>query len=174
MKKFALAAMLTYFAPAAKAETQDRLFMQELEAISMNESGGGKNLNHQEITVGKFKGHRAGGAYGLIPATVHEMIKTNRHLNKKYSHVLLWTPDQITEELNVNHKLSQEIALAFWKQLRITMNFGPSRAAYAWLYGPYAAIKVTEETIQQDSYVKKFTDWLYWKNQNDKAKSKKS
>jgi hypothetical protein len=174
MRKFALAAALAYFTPNAKAETQDLLFLQELEAISMNESGGGKNLNHQEISVGKFKGTKAGGAYGLIPATVHEMIKTNRHLNRKYSHILFWSPDEITQEINRNHHLSQEIALVFWKQLRVNMNFGPSRAAYAWLYGPYAAVKVTEDLIQQDSYVTKFTEWLYWKNQNDKAKSKKS
>ena len=174
MRKYALAAALSYFAPQAKAETQDRLFLQELEAIAMNESAGGKNLNHQEITVGKFKGTRAGGAYGLIPATVQDMIKNNPKLNRKYSHILFWHPDQITEELNKNHSLSQEIALVFWKQLRVTMNFGPSRAAYAWLYGPYAAIKLTEETILEDSYVKKFTEWLYWKNTNDKAKSKKS
>lgn len=174
MRNFALAAALAYFSPQAKADTQDRLFLQELEAISMNESGGGKNLNHQEITVGKFKGTRAGGAYGLIPATVQEMIKINSGLSKKYYHVLFWMPNQITEELNRNHKFSQEIALVFWKQLRINMNFGPSRAAYAWLYGPYAAIEMKEEAILQDTYVKKFTEWLYWKKNNDKAKGKKS
>lgn len=174
MRKFALAAAVSFFAPQAKAGAQDRLFMQELEAISMNESGGGKNLNHQEITVGRFKGTRAGGAYGLIPATAQEMVRIDNFLYSQYSHILLWSPDKITEELNHNHKMSQEIALVFWKQLRVTMNFKPSRAAYAWLYGPYAAAGVDEDTIQNDTYVKKFTDWLYWKKQNDKAKGKKS
>jgi len=174
MLNYALAAIIFYSSPKANAEIEDKLLLQELEAISMNESGGGKNLNHEKIKNGKFKGTRAGGAYGLIPATVQDLIKKNRLLSNKYSHILYWHPDEITEELNKNHNLSKELALVFWKKLRIKMNFGPSRAAYAWLYGPNAAIKVEEESVLQNEYVKKFTDWLYWKSKNDKAKSKKS
>lgn len=174
MLNYALVAIIFYFAPKAKAEIEDRLLLQELEAISMNESSGGKNLNHKKIKNGKFKGTQAGGAYGIIPATAQEMIKKNKSLNKKYSHILYWHSDKITEELNRNHNLSKEIALVFWKKLRIKMNFGPSRAAYAWLYGPGAAVNIEEEAVLQNGYVKKFTDWLYWKSKDDKAKSKKS
>jgi hypothetical protein len=44
-----------------------------LQAISLNESSGGKNLNHQTMRSGIHKGDTAIGQYGLMPNTVKEM-----------------------------------------------------------------------------------------------------
>lgn len=171
MTRFALTALLAFFAPKAKAK--DRFFLQELEAISLNESDGGKNLNHQEITKGPYKGMRAGGAYGILPSTARELVINNEVLFVKYYRIVNMTHYEITELLNSDHKMSQDIALVFWKKLRVNLKFGPSRAAYAWLYGPGAALKVSEQAVHENNYVKKFTGWLYWKKQDAQAQSKK-
>lgn len=160
MTKFALATFLAFFSPKAKAK--DGLYLKELEVISLNESSGGKNLNHKEITKGVYKGMRAGGAYGILPTTAKELIVNNQYLFVKYHKIVNMTHFQITEMLNNNHQMSKDIALVFWKKLRVDMKFGPSRAAYAWLYGPGAALKVSEDTVHQNHYVKKFAEQLYW------------
>lgn len=149
----------------------DGFYLQELDAIAINETGGGINLNHVELTKGIHKGTRAGGNYGLMPWTVVDLIKASPVLKRRYEDLLLMSPNEITEVLNENPKISRDIALVFWKDLRENFKFDPSRAAFAWLHGPYAAQKASEDKVLGNDYVKKFMETLYWNKNRDDQKT---
>lgn len=143
------------------ANAADTVYFKELQAIAMNESSGGLNMNHVRMKSGMHKGDRAGGAFGLMPKTAIEIISKNEQLNKKYSFVLTMDHDQISDKLAKDYQMSFDIANAHWKHLRKHM--GPKRAAYAWYNGAAAAAGAEVQTIESDEYVQKFLSVLYRK-----------
>lgn len=54
-------------------DTHNKKINEFLQAISLNESSGGKNVNHQTMKHGIHRGDTAIGQYGLMPKTVQEM-----------------------------------------------------------------------------------------------------
>lgn len=129
---------------------------KELNVIKFIESSGGINKNHVLITKGIHKGTRAGGAFGLTPITVKELLKSNKTLDKKFPFIKYLTNDQVTEFLNKNEKVDQELASSLWKQLR--SKFSAERSACSWLRGPHSAICSDPEQMITDWYVQRFRD----------------
>ena len=80
-----------------------------LQAMSMLESSGGKNLNHKTIKRGIHAGDAATGQYGLMPNTIDEMKhraelageeipETEEEVaNKLYEHIAAKTDDPVKQ-----------------------------------------------------------------------------
>lgn len=143
-------------ASASAAQAAD-MHSEELEAISMVESSGGQNIQHALITKGMHKGTRAGGTFGLMPLTVKALIKGSDRLRAKYGAWLYATNDQITEELNTNHKMDRELASFMWSRLRKAATV--EQAACMWYRGPYSLV-CQAAIVDSDSYVQKFKSYF--------------
>lgn len=129
----------------------------ELRAIAMVESQNGKYLNHATVKRGPHKDTRAGGAFGLMPRTVKELIAESGHLYRKYGRWVFASDDALTERLNSDREMDREIAIYMWKKLRITMN--AEKAACSWFWGPSHS-KCSGENYRDTKYVEKFRRYL--------------
>jgi hypothetical protein len=151
MRSIALSAIMAIFC-INTAYGQD--YSAELSAISQNESSGGVYKEHKVILKGIHKGTRAGGAYGLMPLTVKDLIRHSASLKAKYGFLLQYTAAQITASLNANPSMDKEIALNMWIGLR--KHLDRYRAAFAWLNGPRFAGSISEEAVRSHFYVRRF------------------
>lgn len=128
----------------------------DLKHISMIESSGGKNKNHEVTHVGLNAGDTAGGATGLMPITVQETLKRNPDLGKKYAHLANASHGEITKEINNNPEMEAEIANHHWARLSHAFKGDRMKMAYAWRNGITAARSAKHEDIVKHPYVQKF------------------
>jgi len=128
----------------------------DLRRISMIESSGGKNKNHEMTTVGVNAGHTAGGSTGLMPITIAETVAKTPELKAKYQHLLSMKPDQVTAAINQHPDMETDIANHHWKRLSNVFRNDRPRMAFAWRNGITAAKNATSEQISNHPYVQKF------------------
>lgn len=125
----------------------------ELRAISLVESSGGKNLHYKRMRRGIHRKTRAGGYYGIMPKTARHVILTTPALRKKYSHWARAKAEAVTAELNQNREFDQEIATTLWSDFRQTMT--ADQAACAWFWGPKDR-DCLKSDVTQVAYVQKY------------------
>jgi hypothetical protein len=133
-------------------------FQRELSAISMNESSGGKNLQHPTQTSGIHEGQTAGGEFGIMPIIAKETIEHHPDLKSKYGHLIGAPHQEVTKYLNQDRQLSHDIAVKHWSHLRSM--FPKEQAAYAWRKGIHGASTADPKDIEQSEYVKNFISRL--------------
>jgi len=137
-----------------------------LWAIQQIESGGGKNLKHQEIKAGPNKGDRAIGKWGLLRPTVLDVLA--RHKNwqrgKLESHLqpLLTMPrDQMEKYFQINPDVETHVARLLAHYAINRQKGDLDRAAYSWLHGHYTdPDKIKPEDLDGSDYVSKFRGYM--------------
>jgi hypothetical protein len=121
----------SFQAPEEDRETKVKNF---LSTISMNESSGGKNINHKKMQSGIHAGDSAIGQYGLMPNTIKEM--TGRmgqdHPLSRYSKM---NSKAIAQNIKKNPKHEQEIATFMANHLFDKHGGDEGKAAYSWNQG---------------------------------------
>lgn len=144
---------------AAEAEERKK---NDLEKFKENtrtiESSNGTNLNHAVIQDPKSRhyGTRAGGAYGFMPLVAQDFIKQTPSLKEKYSDLLSAEPDDVTEALNTNRDLSEDLANVFASKLYKRYDGDPLKMRYAWFNGEPAANKARYSDILNHKEVRKY------------------
>lgn len=114
----------------------------ELYAIAHVESSGGKNLSHRTIKSPNSMhfGHKAGGAFGMMPHMVALTISKHPDLKNKYPKLAEAASDvkanhqKITEMLNSDPEMDREIATAAFNYIK-NKTIHPDQAFYAWYNG---------------------------------------
>jgi len=122
-----------------------------LDAISLTESSGGRNTNHEVIDHGIHAGDRAVGNYGLMPKTVQEILKTNPEIRKTNPAA------NFIEALEKDPTLQRRIAAAYYERLRDNVGNDPAGIAYGWLNGITGAKKAKKrgDDLKEHWHVKK-------------------
>ena len=128
----------------------------DLNSIAQIESTGGKNKQHQKTTVGLNAGDTAGGSTGLMPKTIFDAVSHDKNLGKKYGHVLSMKPDEVTQQINANPSMENEIANSHWAHIDKVFGKDHARKAYAWRNGITAAKTASDLDVSNHPYVKKF------------------
>lgn len=114
----------------------------ELFAIAQVESSGGKNISHRTIKNPNSVhfGHKAGGAFGLMPHFVALTVSKDDALKQKYPQLAELASDvgknhhKITELLNSNPELDKDVATTAFKYIK-KKTINPDHAFYAWYNG---------------------------------------
>ena len=124
--------------PVASADDQLDSFLKKTRMI---ESSDRKNLDHAVITDPKSMhyGTRAGGGYGLMPLTAKDLISKDPELRAKYGDLLKSGPDEITDALNTNAQMDDDIARALAKSHQKEFGGDETMMNYAWQYGAKGA-----------------------------------
>ena len=141
-----------------KYQDQGKNIDNFLKTISMNESSGGKNLNHQQMEGGLHAGDSAVGQYGLMPNTIKEMSKRmgSDHPLSAYSKM---DNKSIAESIKKNPEHENEIGKFMANHLSDKFGGDENKMAYSWFQGHNLTDKHFE-TSHKDyldhDYVKKF------------------
>lgn len=105
-----------------------------LKTISMNESSGGKNLNHKKMTSGIHAGDSAIGEYAFMPNTVKNIANTldEKHPLRNYSKM---SNQKIAQQLGKNPKHQRELAEHLANKLHDRFGGDENKMAYAYNQG---------------------------------------
>lgn len=105
-----------------------------LNVISMNESSGGKNLNHKQIKEGLHAGDSAVGQYGLMPNTIKEMAT---RMGKDHPMSIYSKMDNkaVADSLKKNPGHEKEIAKFMANHLHDKFGGDENKMAYSWFQG---------------------------------------
>jgi|GEM_PF-2457192 len=126
----------------------------DLVHISGIESNYGRNKHHKKVLTGVNIGHTAAGATGLMPITIKETVKKDKHLADRYPQTVSMNHDQLTDFINKNPEIENEIANSHYKKLLKIFSNNKNRAAYAWRNGINAAKTRSDSEILNDPYIK--------------------
>ena len=111
-----------------------------LQLMSLLESSGGKDLNHQTMTRGIHVGDTAQGQYGLMPNTIEEF----KHRAKLSKRTVPKNEAQIANRLAEHLEAKTE---------------DPEKQAYMWQYGHNLnPDEIDQETIETSPRVLKFRE----------------
>lgn len=140
-----------------------------LKTISMNESSGGKNLNHKKMTRGIHAGDSAIGEYAFMPNTVKNIANTldEKHPLKNYSKM---SNQKIQQQLAKNPKHQKELATHLANRLHDRFGGDEHKMAYSWNQGHNlqpSHFKNEHKDYLNHDYVKKY-------NQNKQGTSQPS
>jgi hypothetical protein len=140
-----------------------------LDTISMNESSGGKNLNHKKMNSGIHSGDAAIGQYGLMPNTIKEMAGRMgpKHPLSRYSKM---NSKSIIQKIKNNPQHEKEIATFMANHLHDKFGGDENKMSYSWNQGH----NLTSEHFDNDhknylnhDYVKKYNQHKQsFKNKN--------
>lgn len=122
---------------------------EDLHPIAHLESSFGKRTNHAPHSKGAY--HTAYGAVGMKAVTGHEEYKRTPWLQKTFPN--LHDPVKFTSEFQNNPALYNHVASAHWGRLKKLFGGDRMKAAYAWRWGPSAAMKEAPEHQAADPYV---------------------
>jgi hypothetical protein len=138
-----------------------------LRTIAAVESGGGKNTEHEEVN-----GAHAFGKYGLMPHTIHETIKMNHDLKRKFGKVLRLDGSDLKHFMEDNPGLEDIIADRHLSRLEHHFGENPSELGYAWLNGVRGTYKAKKQNhdIENHWHVRKIKS-AYGQNKTDKLAS---
>lgn len=126
-----------------------------LNNISQIESGGGKYMNHKEVTTGLQKGQTAIGRYGLLPNTVDEIA--NGSSDPKIKSLLDMSGKEKKTALESNPDLERKVASTLAQKVLSNQGGDQEKAAYTWLNGHNLTPQQVEDRDYQNSdYVQKF------------------
>lgn len=147
--------------PSPKGSIKNNNIQNFLKAISMNESSGGKNMNHRTMNSGMHKGDTAHGMYGLMPNTARDIagrLPRNHSLNRTYKNM---PNDQIGPSLKANPGHEKELATHMATRLHGKFGGDESKMAYSWLNGSSLTNDHFKEggghsDYKNHSYVKKY------------------
>lgn len=141
-----------------------------LYAVAMQESSGGKNVNHKTITDPKSMhfGQNAGGPWGLMPNTAAYLLKKNPKLAKKYPDLATQAQDvktnhkAITDILNSKPEISYDLADSLYRGLKKHHKGDMNKISHSWYYGPKKTQHALDsgEDIGSDDYVKGVNNYL--------------
>lgn len=142
--------------------TQKDQIKRFLHAISMNETSGGKNLDHETMQSGIHQGSTAVGAYGLMPNTVQEMHRRMRNEGRSDfdPDVVNADPQQVEELLRSNPGLQQQAAEYMASHLINKTGGDLDAAAYGWRYGHNQSPDDLIEKSIDNPYVQSFDRYL--------------
>lgn len=129
-----------------KAWTPDNLH-EDLFPIAQLESSGGKNMNHKANPAGEY--HTAYGALGFKPSTAHDEYKKSPMMQKKYPG--LSDPAAFLQTFKQDPKFYNLLSSAHFARLKA--RHGPNGAVYGWRFGSGAALKASEDLIDNNPYV---------------------
>jgi hypothetical protein len=129
-----------------------------LKTISMNESSGGKNLNHKKMKSGIHKDDSAIGQYGLMPNTIKEMAGRMgpKHPLSSYSKM---DSKKIVEKIKNNPQHEKEIATFMANHLHDKFGGDENKMSYSWNQGHNMDVnhkKFTSGEYKNHGYVKKY------------------
>jgi hypothetical protein len=139
-----------------------------LDAISMVESSGGKNLNHKTITDkhSMHYGHTAGGKYAMMPLSAQYTLRNDPALAKKYPDLVKAASDiknhhrEFTDRFNRDPQAAEDFAQSFYNRTKSKVKT-PEMIIHAWnhgLKGTWNKYKRDPESIKNDEYVKAVQD----------------
>jgi len=105
-----------------------------LKAVSMNESSGGKNLNHKKMTRGIHAGDSAIGEYAFMPNTVKNIANTldEKHPLRNYSKM---SNQKIQQQLSKNPQHQKELATHLANKLHDRFGGDENKMSYSWNQG---------------------------------------
>lgn len=109
-----------------------------LQAISLNESSGGKNLKHQTMRSGIHKGDTAIGQYGLMPKTVQEMsnrIRRDYGSNHPLSSYNKMNEKQIRESFQKNPQHEEDMARYMANYVHGKSKGNENEMSWRWFQG---------------------------------------
>lgn len=121
--------------PTVEGSYKDKSIKNFLKAISMNETSGGKDMDHKTMKHGIHAGDTAHGLYGLMPNTVKETVNRmgrGHPLHRKYANM---PNEKIGDSLSANPDHEQEIATHMANRLHAKHGGDESKMAYSWLNG---------------------------------------
>lgn len=131
----------------------------ELAAIAMIESSGGKNYKHVMDPKSQMT---AGGMFGMMPYTAHDVVKLDTELAKKYPQMVDLTKDyknthpQITEFFNNNPEAAVEFAKSLYNRNKSKLGGDTEKAALSWFRGLSGAMRTSPEELDKHEYIQKF------------------
>jgi hypothetical protein len=134
-----------------------------LYSLAVQESSGGRNLNHETLTSGQHKGMTAGGPWGMMPKTAAYVMSLNEKLGKKYPKMAEAIKDlganhkQITKMLNENPVMAQEFADSLLSHLKkIHGEKSLNKIIHSWHYGIRGTNKAVAngENLDDNEYVR--------------------
>jgi hypothetical protein len=105
-----------------------------LKAISMNESSGGINTDHETMKHGIHAGDAAIGKYGLMPNTIKEMAGRMGKDSPYYRYSKMKN-NEIVEKINKNPEHEEQIANYMANHLYDKHGGNETRMAYSWNQG---------------------------------------
>jgi hypothetical protein len=129
-----------------------------LKTISMNESSGGKNLNHKQMKSGMHRGDSAVGQYGLMPNTIKEMA--NR-MGKDNPMSMYGKMDNqaISDSIKKNPEHENEIAKFMANHLHDKFGGDENKMSYSWFQGHNLTndhFDTSHKNYMNHDYVKKY------------------
>jgi len=117
-----------------------------LNAISMVESSGGKNIEHERLPANSIhRGERAFGKYGLTPLLIRETIGAHKDLSRKYGHLKQLKGDQFHEQMDEHPELEGIIASRHYDRVARKFGHDPAKVGYAWLNGITGTAKAVRD-----------------------------
>lgn len=119
-------------------EAHDQKINEFLQAISLNESSGGKNLKHKTMKSGMHRGDTAIGQYGLMPNTVQEMAgRIRRDLGSDHPLVAYKKMDekQMRESFKQNPEHEEDMARFMADHIHKKYGGNENKMAWSWLNG---------------------------------------
>jgi hypothetical protein len=141
---------------------EDENISNFLKAVGQVESSGGRNFNHERMTSGMHKGHRASGTYGFMPNTVTEvlnMMRMNGQLTPDLEALQTMKPDQVSESLENNPEQENKLARHLAKYV-LDRQQDPEKAAYSWNQGHNLKPEdIDKRDYKEHDYVKKYNKY---------------
>jgi|SRR5581483_5825224 len=136
-----------------------------LRALAIQESSGGKNLNHETITNEKsmHAGQTAGGPWGMMPKTAGYIMSVDKSLAQKYPDMQKLIGDidtnhqSITKLLNDNPEMAADMAKSLLNHIkRIHGSKNQDKIIHSWHYGIGGTNKASESgaNLKDNEYVK--------------------
>jgi hypothetical protein len=129
-----------------------------LETISMNESSGGKNLNHKQIKEGLHAGDSAVGQYGLMPNTIKEMAG-RMGKDSPMAQYAKMDSKSIADSFKKNPGHEKEIAKFMANHLHDKFGGDENKMAYSWFQGHNLTndhFNTSHKDYANHDYVKKY------------------
>ena len=128
----------------------------DLYALAQNESSGGINMAHSEVSRGLNKGTKAGGPWGMMPLTAKEVVGRSDAFKESYPDITQLSPEQVSHVLNYDPETAYALARAEYERRLQALEGDKQKAAYSWLHGVTGAKKASPEQIIGSEYVQKF------------------
>lgn len=143
-----------------EAENRKEQLEQFLNTISKIESSGGKNFDHDLITSGIHKGHKAVGSYGLMPNTIYEVLNRMRidgSLPQELQHLEKLKPQQVKQVLEGKPDQEKMIAEYLGQKVLNRQGGDEEKAAYSWFQGHnLTPQEINQREYSQHDYVNKY------------------
>ena len=139
---------------AQQHEGYDRQKM--LNAISMVESSGGKNVKHKPTSMGT-----AWGRFAEMPDVIHDTIRLNPDLKRKHGKALRLQGENLNRYMQDNKGLEDLIAQKHLERLEHHFGNDPEKIAFAYnhgIIGTNRALKA-KQNISEHPYVQKFRQY---------------